>query len=136
MENHPNNTLPAMNAIIAEVKTVLEISRGNIARQVNSELLSAYWNIGRIGIEGREAFAYEGKEYLQTHHLYVCPADSTELKRHLAFRDYLRSHPDAKEKYANVKLEAAKRYPDDIDKYIEYKSPVIEEIYVAMSSNK
>ena len=64
-----------------------------------------------------------------THHLYVCPEDSTELKRHLAFRDYLRTHHAAREKYGNIKLEAAKLYPEDIDKYIEYKSPIIEEIY-------
>ena len=64
-----------------------------------------------------------------THHLYVCPEDSTELKRHLAFRDYLRTHQAAREKYGNIKLEAAKLYPEDIDKYIEYKSPIIEEIY-------
>ena len=70
---------------------------------------------------------------MQTHHLYVCPEDSAELKRHLAFRDYLRSHPDDKEKYGNTKLEAAKLYPNDIDKYIEHKSPVIEKIYAAIN---
>ena len=94
-----------------------------------------YTHEGNLGIEGREAFAYEGKEHLLTHHLYVCPEDSAELKRHLAFRDYLRSHPDAREKYGNIKLEAAKLYPDDIDKYIEHKSPVIEGIYDAIKSN-
>lgn len=55
-----------------------------------------YLHEGDLGIEGREAFSYEEKEHLQTHHLYVCPEDSAELKRHLAFRDYLRSHYDAK----------------------------------------
>lgn len=91
---------------------------------------------GNLGIEGREAFAYEGKEHLQIHHLYVCPEDSAELKRHLAFRDYLRRHPQDREKYGNVKLEAARKYPDDIEKYIEHKSPVIEEIYASMGITK
>ena len=59
----------------------------------------------------------------------MCPEDSEELKRHLIFRDYLRAHQDVREKYGSVKLEAAKLYPDDIDKYIDYKSPIIEEIY-------
>ena len=88
-----------------------------------------YIHEGNLGIGGREAFAYEGKEHLRTHHLYVCSEDSEELKRHLAFRDYLRSHQDAAKKYSAVKLEAARLYPDDIEKYIEYKSPIIEEIY-------
>ena len=91
-----------------------------------------YIHEGNLGIEGREAFAYEGKEHLQTHHLYVCPEDSSELKRHIAFRNYLRNHEEAVEKYSQVKIEAARRYPDDIDKYIEYKSPIIEEIYASM----
>ena len=91
---------------------------------------------GNLGIEGREAFAYEGKEHLQIHHLYVCPEDSAELKRHLAFRDYLRRHPQDREKYGNVKLEAARKYPDDIERYIECKSPVIEEIYASIGITK
>ncbi|SFN96829.1 GrpB protein [Pseudobutyrivibrio sp. UC1225] len=97
---------------------------------------NGYIHEGNLGIEGREAFKYEGKKYLQTHHLYVCPEDSAELKRHLAFRDYLRRHPQDKEKYGNVKLGAARKYPDDIEKYIEYKSPVIEEIYASMGITK
>lgn len=88
-----------------------------------------YIHEGDLGIPGREAFAYEGKEHLQRHHLYVCPEDSAELKRHLAFRDYLRKHPDAVEEYSKIKIEAARLYPEDIDNYIEYKSPVIEKIY-------
>ncbi len=84
-----------------------------------------YIHEGNLGIPGREAFAYDGKEHLQKHHLYVCPEDSLELKRHLAFRDYLRAHPEAVNEYSKVKVEAAKLYPEDIDKYIEYKAPVI-----------
>lgn len=85
-----------------------------------------YMHEGDLGIAGREAFAYEGKEHLQKHHLYVCPSDSAELKRHLAFRDYLRSHPDAVSEYGRLKEDGAKLHPDDVDKYIEHKSPFIE----------
>ncbi len=88
-----------------------------------------YIHEGNKGIEEREAFAYDGKEHLMKHHLYVCPADSKELKRHLAFRDYLRSHEDAVKEYGSIKMEAAKLYPEDIDSYIEFKSPFIERIY-------
>lgn len=38
----------ALSGIIDEIKEVLVSARGNVARQVNSELLTAYWNIGRI----------------------------------------------------------------------------------------
>ena len=34
--------------VVQEIKQVLENARQNVARQVNSELLNTYWNIGRI----------------------------------------------------------------------------------------
>lgn len=92
-----------------------------------------YRHEGDLGIPGREAFKYEGKEHLMKHHLYVCAKDSDELKRHLAFRDYLRSHPEAVKEYSRVKTEGAELYPYDIDKYIEHKSPFIEEIYAKIN---
>lgn len=88
-----------------------------------------YRHEGNLGIAGREAFKYEGKEHLRKHHLYVCPADSPELKRHIAFRDYLRTHPDAVREYSRIKEEGAQQFPDDIERYIEHKSPFIERIY-------
>ncbi|MBQ8087639.1 MAG: GrpB family protein [Clostridia bacterium] len=88
-----------------------------------------YQHQGNLGIDGREAFKYDGKEHLQKHHLYVCPEDSLELKRHIAFRDYLRSHPDAVREYSLIKEQGAKKYPTDIERYIEYKSPFIKKIY-------
>lgn len=108
------------------------VKQNDVKRAITELENIGYIYEGNLGIEGREAFTYEGKEHLQTHHLYVCPEDSAELKRHLAFRDYLRIHCDVKEKYGKVKLEAAKLFPDEIDKYIEYKSPVIEEIYASI----
>lgn len=48
MENNQSIITPALTGIVAEIKTVLDSARRNVARQVNSELLNAYWNIGRI----------------------------------------------------------------------------------------
>ena len=88
-----------------------------------------YTHEGDGGIPGREMFKYDGKEHLQKHHLYVCAEDSAELKRHTAFRDYLRSHPEAVKEYSRVKEEGAALYPFDIDSYIMHKSPFITGIY-------
>ena len=95
-----------------------------------------YHHEGDLGIPGREAFKYEGKDHLRKHHLYVCSKDAGELKRHISFRDYLRSHPEAVEEYSRVKEEGAKLYPYDIDSYIEHKSPFIEGIYQLISSGE
>lgn len=88
-----------------------------------------YYHEGDLGIKDREAFGYNEKHQFMTHHIYVCPRDSKEFKRHIVFRDYLRTHKEDREKYCEIKLEAAIKYPTDIDRYIETKSPCITEIY-------
>ena len=88
-----------------------------------------YIHEGDLGVKGREAFKYSDKSHLMTHHLYVCSENSEELRRHITFRNFLRSNPEAVLKYSAVKKTAAELYPNDIDKYIEYKSPCIEELY-------
>ena len=88
-----------------------------------------YIHEGDLGIKDREAFKYTNKPHLQTHHLYVCPQYSAELHRHIAFRDYLRTHPEAANEYSKVKEKAAQLFPDDIDSYIEFKSPCIAKLY-------
>ncbi len=94
-----------------------------------------YHHRGNLGIPGREAFGYEGKDHLRKHHLYVCEKNAEELCRHIAFRDYLRTHPEAVAEYSRIKTEGAALYPFDIDKYIEYKGPFIEGIYKNIGKN-
>ncbi len=88
-----------------------------------------YTHEGNLGIKDREAFKYSDKPHLQKHHLYVCPQQSKELLRHITFRDFLRSNLEAVKKYGSTKETAAQLFPNDMDKYIEYKSPCIEELY-------
>ena len=62
-------------------------------------------------------------------HLYVCPKYSKELKKHILFRNYLRSHEKDMKKYGEVKLKGASIYPENIEKYMQYKENIINEIY-------
>jgi GrpB-like predicted nucleotidyltransferase (UPF0157 family) len=94
-----------------------------------------YLHEGDLGIKDREAFQYSNKPHLQTHHLYVCPQYSEELHRHITFRDFLRSHPEAAKTYSSVKETAAQLFPEDIEQYIAYKSPCIEELYKLCNLN-
>ncbi len=88
-----------------------------------------YIHEGDLGIRHREAFRYTEKPHLMKHHLYVCPRYSRELHRHITFRDFLRRNPQAAKYYGQVKKEAARRYPDDIEKYMHYKSACVGQLY-------
>jgi Uncharacterized conserved protein len=109
-----------MNIIVEEDKLSIVI-----------EKLAAigYIHEGNLGIEGREAFKYTDKPHLMQHHLYVCPKDSAEHKRQVIFRDYLRSHPQERENYSEIKIEMSQKYPHDINSYIKGKEPVVMAIY-------
>lgn len=69
-----------------------------------------YGHSGDQGIAGREVFRRRTGERHPVldgiaHHLYVCASGSRELVRHLAFRDFLRTHPDWVERYNGIKAE-------------------------------
>ena len=96
---------------------------------VNKLHTIGYIHEGNLGIKDREAFKYTNKPHLMNHHLYVCPKESQELYRHITFRDFLRNNPEAVKKYSLVKETGSKLYSNDINKYIEYKSNIIQELY-------
>ena len=112
---------------IIDLDIVIEKDKFAIIKELLNK--KGYKYEGDLGIEGREAFSYSGKEELMTHHLYVCPKDSKELFKHITFRDFLKNNPALAAEYSKVKEQAAVLYPDDIDKYMEFKSEIIEKIY-------
>ncbi|WP_189011745.1 GrpB family protein, partial [Paenibacillus marchantiophytorum] len=62
------------------------------------------------------------------HHLYVCTLDNVEYKRHILFRDYLRSHPEDAKQYGDLKVELAQRYQNDRLAYTNAKGDFVREI--------
>ena len=112
---------------VIDLDIVIEKDKFAIIKELLNK--KGYEHEGDLGIEGREAFSYSGKEELMTHHLYVCPKDSKELFKHITFRDFLKNNPALAAEYSKVKEQAAVLYPDDIDKYMEFKSKIIEKIY-------
>lgn len=68
-------------------------------------------------------FHFFGKppERPRSHHLHVCEAGSEHQLRHLAVRDFLRTHSDEADRYAALKREIAARHPQDRLAYVEAK---------------
>lgn len=74
--------------VIIKDYSVFDVVVGKLA-------MIGYIHEGDFGIKDREALKYSNKSHLQTHHLYVCPIYSAEFYRHITFRDFLRSNPEA-----------------------------------------
>jgi GrpB-like predicted nucleotidyltransferase (UPF0157 family) len=85
-----------------------------------------YRHEGDLGIEGRDAFRWTAE--FPEHHLYVCPEGSPAFRRHILFRDYLRTHPEAAQQYAELKRELATRYHDDRSKYQAAKAGFLDSL--------
>lgn len=86
----------------------------------NSEMLAhGYEPRGERGHAGRRYFSKGGDE--RTHHVHMYQAGHPAIDRHLAFRDYLRVHPDEAKHYGDVKAELAKRFPYDSGGYVKGK---------------
>ncbi|WP_027963734.1 GrpB family protein [Halalkalibacillus halophilus] len=85
-----------------------------------------YESKGENGIKGRRYFQKGGDQ--RSHHVHFYQVGSPEIDRHLAFRDYLRAHPEPKQRYGDLKEELAMRFPDDIESYISGKESYAKEI--------
>ncbi len=86
-----------------------------------------YEAMGEFGIPGRRYFHKEDASGTRTHHVHAFQADSPEIERHLAFRDYMIAHPEAARQYGALKRRLAREHPDDIEAYMDGKDPFIKE---------
>lgn len=82
-----------------------------------------YVHRGTLGVPDREAFGRP--DHLPRHHLYLSPSGAMSLKNQIGVRDYLRAHPDVAREYGQLKTDLARRFPDDIDAYIDGKTEFI-----------
>ncbi|MBE3590695.1 MAG: GrpB family protein [Firmicutes bacterium] len=85
-----------------------------------------YEGLGEYGLPGRRYFRKGGDE--RTHHVHVYEVGHPDIDRHLAFRDYLRDHPDAARRYGELKAELARRFADDVEAYMDGKHDFIQEM--------
>ena len=67
--------------------------------------------------------------------VHVYESDNPEIKRQLKFRDWLIKHPEDKEQYERLKLDLAKKYPNDFFSYWLGKEALIGTINTKAGSN-
>lgn len=86
-----------------------------------------YEYLGEFGIPGRRYLRKGGDE--RTHQIHIfARTDRKNIERHLALRDYLRTHPEAREAYGKLKKQLAEKYPYDIDGYCDGKDAFVREL--------
>ncbi|GMA64175.1 GrpB family protein [Alicyclobacillus fastidiosus] len=85
-----------------------------------------YESMGENGISGRRYFQ-KGRDN-RTYHVHVFQVGSPHIERHLAFRDYLRTHPIEAREYGDFKQKLAQEFPYDIGSYIQGKESLVKDI--------
>ncbi|SRR5712691_11076806 len=101
-------------------------SHEDIRKVIEKLAFLGYRHVGDLGVKEREAF--ESPKGSPSHHLYVCSLDSKEFRRHIAFRDYLRKHPNKARQYSELKRSLAARHGNDRGAYTEAKTDFVNRI--------
>jgi GrpB-like predicted nucleotidyltransferase (UPF0157 family) len=77
-------------------------------------------------------FFHRPREWPHSHHIHVVRAGDAEERRTLAFRDYLREHPDSAREYAQLKLLLADQFSaatfESRQAYADAKTEFIERL--------
>ena len=98
--------------------------RGPIgSTQIQAMADIGYEHFGEYGLAGRDYFV---KSSPPVCHLHCYPESHPDWERHLAFRDWLRAHPDGAAAYGTLKRDLALRFPNDRMAYTDAKSDFIE----------
>lgn len=87
-----------------------------------------YRHEGDLGISGREAFATPPGYATHDHHLYVCHPDRPGYAEQVAFRDFLRAHPDVARAYGDLKRALAIAHRNDRRAYTEAKAEFVKDV--------
>lgn len=78
-------------------------------------------------VDGR-VFLAKGPKTDRTHYLSLVEREGEVYREQVAFRDYLREHPDVAAEYGRLKRELAAEYPDDRANYTAAKSEFVERV--------
>jgi GrpB-like predicted nucleotidyltransferase (UPF0157 family) len=109
--------------LLVEVKDIVKVDGQNSSME-----LLGYEVMGEFGISGRRYFRKDNQEGVRTHHIHTFQVGSEQVKRHLAFRNYMIAHPEDAQRYSELKRSLAREYPTNIDRYIDGKDGFIKEM--------
>ncbi len=109
--------------LLVEVKEIAKIDQYNLSMEA-----LGYEAMGEFGIPGRRYFRKNNAAGVRTHHVHAFEAGEPEVAKHLAFRDYTIAHWEDAQQYSDLKRELARKYPYDIDSYMDGKHEFIQQM--------
>jgi GrpB-like predicted nucleotidyltransferase (UPF0157 family) len=113
------------------IDLILVIKSGELEKMIDLLAERGYLHEGNLGIEDRDAFKINDDELrnsLPRHHLYVCPEHTLELKKHTAFRNFLKQNKEYAEKLSTLKWSLAEKFDNDAYAYMDSKDAMVKEI--------
>jgi GrpB-like predicted nucleotidyltransferase (UPF0157 family) len=112
-------------------KPVIDIMAGVASLDASRAALEAAARLGYCYFPYRpdqEHWFCKPSAAFRTHHLHLMPAGGPEWIGTIAFRDYLRAHPEIAAEYAELKTRLARQYRDDREAYTQAKGPFITRV--------
>jgi len=125
LEHIGSTAIPGLSA-----KPIIDILAGRPPRAQMAPYLAA---MKQIGYEHKGAYGIPGRQYFRrgaprSHHVHMVSWTSTFWREQLAFRDFLRAHPERAREYDALKRELAPVSGDDHNAYTKGKGPFIRAV--------
>ena len=114
-------------------KPVIDIQVGVTSLEASARIVAAVERLGYVyvpeferDLPKRRYFRRVSSAGRSTHHVHLVERTDHEWwHRHIRFRDWLRTHPDDRDRYAALKRSLAAEYRDDKEGYTEAKTAFI-----------
>jgi len=109
------------------IDILIEVTDVEALDELNVEMeIIGYNPKGEFGIPGRRYFQ-KGDDN-RSHHIHAFARGDSNVMRHIAFRDYLRTHPEVAREYGELKRNVADACENDVGKYCDGKDRFVKRI--------
>jgi GrpB-like predicted nucleotidyltransferase (UPF0157 family) len=129
VEHVGSTAVPGLSAkpvidILVEIAD-FESARQTVLPKLQDDRWEYLWRDDRP--PGHMMFIRRDAAGARTHHVHMAPPDHPLWER-VAFRDYLRAHPEEARRYDQLKAQLAAEHPSDRERYTDGKSEYVKRI--------